>query len=55
MLAPGDMLYLPPRWAHDGIAEGEAGGEDTLRLLREELRRHPGHWAAFEPLPEGLA
>lgn len=22
-LQPGDMLYLPPRWAHDGIAEGE--------------------------------
>ncbi|WP_371816825.1 JmjC domain-containing protein [Rhizobacter sp. AJA081-3] len=23
LLEPGDMLYLPPRWAHDGIAEGE--------------------------------
>lgn len=22
-LGPGDMLYLPPRWGHDGIAEGE--------------------------------
>lgn len=22
VLNPGDMLYLPPRWAHDGIAEG---------------------------------
>ena len=22
-LEPGDMLYLPPRWAHDGLAEGE--------------------------------
>ncbi len=22
VLEPGDMLYLPPRWAHDGIAEG---------------------------------
>ena len=21
-LDPGDMLYLPPRWAHDGVAEG---------------------------------
>ncbi len=21
VLEPGDMLYLPPRWAHDGIAE----------------------------------
>src|SRR4051812_29628886 len=23
VLEPGDMLYLPPRWAHDGIAVGE--------------------------------
>ena len=23
VLEPGDMLYLPPRWAHDGIAESE--------------------------------
>ena len=23
LLNPGDMLYLPPRWAHDGIAVGE--------------------------------
>lgn len=23
ILEPGDMLYLPPKWAHDGIAEGE--------------------------------
>ena len=22
VLAPGDMLYLPPLWAHDGVAEG---------------------------------
>lgn len=22
LLGPGDMLYLPPRWAHDGVAEG---------------------------------
>ncbi len=22
LLDPGDMLYLPPRWAHDGVAEG---------------------------------
>ena len=22
LLAPGDMLYLPPRWAHDGVAVG---------------------------------
>ncbi len=23
LLEPGDMLYLPPMWAHDGIAQGE--------------------------------
>ena len=23
LLAPGDMLYLPPNWAHDGVAVGE--------------------------------
>jgi 50S ribosomal protein L16 3-hydroxylase len=23
LLAPGDMLYLPPGWAHEGIAQGE--------------------------------
>jgi 50S ribosomal protein L16 3-hydroxylase len=23
LLEPGDLLYLPPRWAHDGVAEGE--------------------------------
>ncbi len=23
LLEPGDMLYLPPRWGHDGVAEGE--------------------------------
>lgn len=23
LLEPGDMLYLPPQWAHEGVAEGE--------------------------------
>lgn len=23
LLEPGDMLYLPPGWAHDGLADGE--------------------------------
>jgi 50S ribosomal protein L16 3-hydroxylase len=23
VLEPGDLLYLPPRWGHDGIADGE--------------------------------
>lgn len=46
LLEPGDMLYLPPGWAHDGIAEGEcmtasigfrAPGRDAL--AREVLQR----------------
>ena len=26
VLNPGDMLYLPPKYAHDGVAEGEQAG-----------------------------
>lgn len=46
LLEPGDMLYLPPRWAHDGVAEGEcmtcsigfrSAGE--RELARELLQR----------------
>jgi 50S ribosomal protein L16 3-hydroxylase len=46
LLEPGDMLYLPPGWAHDGIAQGEcmtcsigfrAAGRDEL--AREILQR----------------
>jgi 50S ribosomal protein L16 3-hydroxylase len=46
VLEPGDMLYLPPRWAHDGIAEGECqtysiGFRSPQRgeLARELLQR----------------
>lgn len=46
VLEPGDMLYLPPRWAHDGIAEGECmtysiGFRSAQRdeLARETLLR----------------
>jgi 50S ribosomal protein L16 3-hydroxylase len=46
VLEPGDMLYLPPRWAHDGIAEGECitysiGFRSPARseLARELLQR----------------
>ena len=44
-LEPGDMLYLPPGWAHDGVAQGEcmtcsigfrAAGRDEL--AREVLQ-----------------
>ena len=46
LLEPGDMLYLPPGWAHDGVAEGEcmtcsigfrASGRDEL--AREVMQR----------------
>ena len=46
LLEAGDMLYLPPGWAHDGVAEGEcmtcsigfrAAGRDEL--AREVLQR----------------
>jgi 50S ribosomal protein L16 3-hydroxylase len=46
LLEPGDMLYLPPRYAHDGIAEGECqtysiGFRSPARgeLARELLQR----------------
>jgi 50S ribosomal protein L16 3-hydroxylase len=46
LLEAGDMLYLPPGWAHDGVAEGEcvtcsigfrAAGRDEI--AREVLQR----------------
>jgi len=46
LLEPGDMLYLPPGWAHEGTAEGEcttcsigfrAAGRDEL--ARDVLQR----------------
>lgn len=47
VLEPGDMLYLPPDWAHDGVAEGECmtcsiGFRAPPRgeLAREVLQRH---------------
>jgi 50S ribosomal protein L16 3-hydroxylase len=46
VLEPGDMLYLPPRWAHDGIAQGECmtcsigfRSPDETELAREVLAR----------------
>lgn len=46
VLEPGDMLYLPPRYAHDGIAQGECqtysiGFRAPRRagLVRELLRQ----------------
>lgn len=46
VLEPGDLLYLPPRYAHDGVAEGECitcsvGFRSPSRgeLMRELLQR----------------
>jgi 50S ribosomal protein L16 3-hydroxylase len=56
LLEPGDLLYLPPRWGHDGVAEGEcmtcsvgfrapAAGElarEVLLRVAEAQEDHPG-------------
>ena len=56
VLEPGDMLYLPPRWGHDGVAEGECmtcsvgfrapvAGElarEVLLRVAEAQEDHPG-------------
>lgn len=57
LLEPGDLLYLPPRWGHDGIAQGPecmtcsvgfrvASGEeiaaDILTRVAETLREEAG-------------
>ncbi|HET8871097.1 MAG TPA: cupin domain-containing protein [Aquabacterium sp.] len=46
LLEPGDMLYLPPRWGHDGIAQGECMTcsvgfrvPETTELVRDVLVR----------------
>lgn len=46
VLEPGDMLYLPPRYAHDGVAEGECQtysigfrAPNRAELARELLQR----------------
>ena len=46
VLEPGDLLYLPPRWAHDGIAAGECQtysigfrAPGRAELARELLQR----------------
>jgi 50S ribosomal protein L16 3-hydroxylase len=58
LLGPGDMLYLPPKYAHDGVAEDECMtysigfrapsfqelGEGFLNFLHDELEL-PGRYA----------
>jgi 50S ribosomal protein L16 3-hydroxylase len=59
VLEPGDMLYLPPRYAHDGIAEGECQtysigfrAPAQAELARELLQRIADE--AAEAAPERL-
>lgn len=59
LLEPGDMLYLPPRWAHDGVAVGECmtcsiGFRASARfeVAREVLQRVVDVQDA--PLPDPL-
>lgn len=46
LLEPGDLLYLPPRWGHDGTAEGECMTASVgfrapaARALARELLQH---------------
>lgn len=56
VLEPGDMLYLPPRWAHDGIAEAECQtysigfrAPAQAELARELLQRLADEAAEGEP------
>jgi len=63
VLEPGDMLYLPPRYAHDGIAQGEcqtysigfrapARGElarELLQRLADEVAGEPGENVYRDP------
>jgi 50S ribosomal protein L16 3-hydroxylase len=62
LLDPGDMLYLPPGWGHDGVAEGECitasigfraplAGELAADIVQRlaEAARHDGGSAADGP------
>lgn len=65
LLGPGDMLYLPPKYAHDGVAEDECMtysigfrapafqelGESFLDFLHDELEL-PGRYADPDLAPQ---
>jgi 50S ribosomal protein L16 3-hydroxylase len=59
VLEPGDMLYLPPKYAHDGIADGECmtysigfRSPDRAELAQEILQRLAEQ--AVDDLPSSL-
>ena len=63
LLEPGDMLYLPPGWAHDGVAEGECLtasigfrapgrdeiGRELLQRLLDDAEAAPGDFLYRDP------
>jgi len=69
VLEPGDMLYLPPRYAHDGVAQGEcqtcsigfrspAGAElarELLQRLSEEAADAAGERLYRDPAQAATA
>ena len=69
VLEPGDMLYLPPKYAHDGIAEGECmtwsigfrspqSGElarELLQKLADEASEMVGDAVYRDPTQEAVA
>ncbi len=58
LLEPGDMLYLPPQYAHEGVAVGECmtysigfKAPDSLTLVKEVLMRYLDRLAEDGSLP----
>ncbi|MWL86827.1 cupin domain-containing protein [Cupriavidus sp. SW-Y-13] len=46
VLEPGDMLYLPPQYAHDGVAEGECMTA-SIGFRAPTYRELAGHFLAW--------
>jgi 50S ribosomal protein L16 3-hydroxylase len=46
VLEPGDMLYLPPQYAHDGVAEGECMTA-SIGFRAPAYRELAGHFLAW--------
>ncbi|WP_454055971.1 JmjC domain-containing protein [Cupriavidus sp. Marseille-Q8015] len=46
VLEPGDMLYLPPQYAHDGVAEGECMTA-SIGFRAAAYRELAGHFLAW--------
>ncbi len=44
VLDPGDMLYLPPGWAHDGVAIGDDCMTYSIGLRAPSRAELIGHW-----------